>query len=70
VAEAWRDALGIDDIGADDNFFELGGESLLLMRIVANVRDHYTVDISIRQLYVKDRLTVSGMAAVVEEKTS
>ncbi|MCX4849520.1 type I polyketide synthase [Streptomyces sp. NBC_00893] len=68
VAAIWRKSLGIDAIGADDNFFELGGESLLLMRVVASLREQFTVNMSIRQLYVNDRLTISGIATVLEEK--
>ncbi len=69
VTEIWREALGLDDIGVDDNFFELGGESLLLMRVVARLREQFAVNMSIRQLYINDRLTVSGIATVLEEKT-
>ncbi|NED28985.1 acyl carrier protein, partial [Streptomyces anulatus] len=69
VTEIWREALGLDDIGVDDNFFELGGESLLLMRVVAQLREQFAVNMSIRQLYINDRLTVSGIATVLEEKT-
>lgn len=68
VAAIWRKSLGIDAIGSDDNFFELGGESLLLMRVVASLREEFTVNMSIRQLYVNDRLTISGIATVLEEK--
>ncbi|MFH0245594.1 beta-ketoacyl synthase N-terminal-like domain-containing protein [Streptomyces sp. HK10] len=70
VADIWREALGLDAIGVDDNFFEIGGESLLLMRIVAKLREHFTVTMSIRQMYINDRLTIAGMAAVLEEKTT
>lgn len=69
MTEIWREALGLDDIGVDDNFFELGGESLLLMRVVAHLREQFAVNMSIRQLYINDRLTVSGIATVLEEKT-
>ncbi|QYA95663.1 acyltransferase domain-containing protein [Streptomyces anulatus] len=69
VTGIWREALGLDDIGVDDNFFELGGESLLLMRVVAQLREQFAVNMSIRQLYINDRLTVSGIATVLEEKT-
>lgn len=69
MTEIWREALGLDDIGVDDNFFELGGESLLLMRVVAQLREQFAVNMSIRQLYINDRLTVSGIATVLEEKT-
>ncbi|MFE9748339.1 type I polyketide synthase [Saccharothrix saharensis] len=69
VAEIWHKVLGVEGVGADDNFFELGGESLLLMQIVSELRDHFVVTMSIRQLYVHDRLTVAGIAAILEEKT-
>ncbi|MFD5749849.1 type I polyketide synthase [Streptomyces sp. NPDC127033] len=69
VAEIWRTALGLDDVGVDDNFFELGGESLLLMRVIAELREQFAVNMSIRQLYINDRLTVSGIATVLKERT-
>ncbi|MCD9140974.1 amino acid adenylation domain-containing protein [Streptomyces albireticuli] len=40
VAEVWREVLRLDGIGVEDNFFEVGGDSLLLMRVMARLRDH------------------------------
>ncbi|GHC40266.1 amino acid adenylation domain-containing protein [Streptomyces cinnamoneus] len=39
VAEIWRDVLQRDRVGVDDNFFEVGGDSLLLMRVMARLRE-------------------------------
>ncbi|HEX8146092.1 MAG TPA: amino acid adenylation domain-containing protein, partial [Pyrinomonadaceae bacterium] len=33
IADAWRDALGLERVGADDNFFDLGGHSLLVTQV-------------------------------------
>ncbi|MBK8323382.1 MAG: hypothetical protein IPL06_11730 [Betaproteobacteria bacterium] len=37
LAEAWRDALKIERVGAHDNFFELGGHSLLALQVASVV---------------------------------
>ncbi|WP_372405536.1 amino acid adenylation domain-containing protein [Streptomyces luteireticuli] len=39
VAEVWREVLRLDHVGVEDNFFEVGGDSLLLMRVMARLRD-------------------------------
>jgi mycobactin peptide synthetase MbtE len=33
IATAWRDVLGVPEVGIDDNFFDAGGNSLLLVRV-------------------------------------
>ncbi|GCE39566.1 Siderophore biosynthesis non-ribosomal peptide synthetase modules Bacillibactin synthetase component F [Rhodococcus wratislaviensis] len=37
VAAAFRELLGVDQIGADDNFFELGGNSLMAVRVLSRI---------------------------------
>ncbi|MET9381774.1 amino acid adenylation domain-containing protein [Streptomyces sp. NPDC002928] len=39
VAGIWREVLRLDRVGMDDNFFEVGGDSLLLMRVMARLKD-------------------------------
>ncbi|MBH1934189.1 amino acid adenylation domain-containing protein [Streptomyces sp. AV19] len=39
VADVWREVLRLDRVGVEDNFFEVGGDSLLLMRVMARLRD-------------------------------
>ena len=38
VAGVWRQALGVDHVGADDDFFALGGHSLSAARVVNQLR--------------------------------
>ncbi|MBV9655646.1 MAG: AMP-binding protein, partial [Acetobacteraceae bacterium] len=37
VADAFKQAIGCEHVGADDNFFDLGGHSLLTMRVAAEL---------------------------------
>ncbi|RKF33334.1 non-ribosomal peptide synthetase, partial [Paraburkholderia fungorum] len=61
LAAAWREMLGIDDIGRHHNFFELGGDSILSLQIVARAREAGW-KITPRQLF--ERQTVAELAAV------
>ncbi|MGJ7519873.1 amino acid adenylation domain-containing protein [Variovorax sp. LT1P1] len=40
VCEAFADALGLDRIGRRDNFFDLGGNSLLVLKVLAQLQQH------------------------------
>ncbi|MGJ5892625.1 type I polyketide synthase [Streptomyces sp. V2] len=63
VVALWERALGVQGIAPDDNFFDLGGDSLLLMRLTAQVRDLLGAELSVRQLYLAQRLTPAGFLA-------
>ena len=65
VAECWELLLGIAPLGAQDDFFELGGDSLLATHMVARLREHFLLDLSLRDLL--ERPTVAGVAMVVGE---
>ncbi|WP_405647246.1 type I polyketide synthase [Streptomyces uncialis] len=67
VTRLWEESLGVTGIAPDQNFFDLGGDSMLLMRLTGQVRDALGVDLSVRRLYVGDRLTVAGFLAEAAE---
>jgi amino acid adenylation domain-containing protein len=46
LADIWAQVLKIDRVGIYDNFFDLGGDSLLIMRVIAQVRKTLQVDLS------------------------
>jgi amino acid adenylation domain-containing protein len=41
VAAAWRAALHLNAVGARDNFFDLGGSSLLLVEVLASLKNEF-----------------------------
>jgi amino acid adenylation domain-containing protein len=48
VAEAWRDAAGIEGAGVEDDFFASGGESLAAMRLLALLRERCGLELTLR----------------------
>ena len=38
IAEIWKTVLGVESVGRQDNFFDLGGHSLLLTKVLTQVR--------------------------------
>lgn len=39
LCQQWAHALGLPNVGPDDNFFTLGGDSILALRLVAQLRE-------------------------------
>jgi natural product biosynthesis luciferase-like monooxygenase protein/amino acid adenylation domain-containing protein len=65
LARIWSDVLGLKQIGADDDFFDLGGHSLLIMQVLARIRDTFQVELRMRRFF--DAPTIAGLAATIEE---
>ena len=65
LASIWRELLNIEQFGITDNFFDLGGNSLLAMRVLAQIRRTFQVEVSIRSLF--DGPTIEALGRAVEE---
>jgi acyl carrier protein len=61
---AWREVLGIGQIGVHDNYFELGGHSLSAMRVIARVEQRFGVTIPVSLLF--ERPTIAELATAIE----
>ena len=66
VRRTWQEALGIDDVGTHDAFVQLGGHSLIAIRIVAELRKAFQIDLPVRTLF--DAPTVAALARTIRER--
>ena len=67
VARIWQDALGMNDVGINDSFAQLGGHSLLAVRIVAELRKAFQIDLPVKALF--DAPTVAELSRYVKALT-
>lgn len=63
LGRLWEQLLGIDGIGAEDSFFELGGNSLLLTQLLAQIRKHFRLELSLASLF--ERPTIAAIASLI-----
>ncbi len=51
IAAAFAEILALREVGRDDNFFQLGGDSVLLIRLMAKVREDFGVTIGLHTVF-------------------
>ncbi|SFH30723.1 amino acid adenylation domain-containing protein [Nitrosospira sp. Nsp14] len=66
LAGAWREVLGIAQVGRHDNFFELGGHSLAILQVQQKLQQALSVSLPLR-LYFENPL-LKDIAAAVHER--
>lgn len=64
IAELWRDAIGVDQVGIDDDFLDLGGDSLVAVQLAGRISQRFKIDVSVAQLF--DNRTVRALAASID----
>ncbi|QRK13388.1 SDR family NAD(P)-dependent oxidoreductase [Archangium violaceum] len=65
VAEAFREVLGVDAVGAGSDFFSLGGSSLQASRVMARVNER--TGLRLREVAVFEYPSVSRLAAYIRQ---
>jgi len=64
----WQRLLGHNSIGSNDDFFGSGGDSLLLMRLGYEITDHFSIPLTVTELFGIHTLTVKTLADYIEQK--
>jgi acyl carrier protein len=64
IAAMWAEVLAVPKIGAFDDFFKQGGHSLMATRVVSRLREHFGVELPLRDMFAAR--TVAELAEAVE----
>lgn len=64
VSAILKTLLDLDRIGLDDNFFRIGGHSLLGAQVIAQIRDTFGIEFSLRDLF--DKATIREISLEIE----
>jgi len=65
IVEIWEELLGVHPIGIHDEFLHLGGNSLLAIRVAAELRESFQIEFPLKALLISP--TVEQMASFVED---
>jgi amino acid adenylation domain-containing protein len=61
IAAAWREVIGLGEVGVRDNFFEVGGHSLLMARVQARLEETLGRSVPLVELF--QHPTIAALAA-------
>lgn len=64
IADIWKNLLNVDVIGVNDNFFELGGNSLLVVRMLGQLKKEISADVAVADFFRTP--TIHALAQVIE----
>ena len=68
IATIWQEVLKVERIGINDPFFELGGHSLSMVRVHSKVREAFSSDISLVEMFQYP--TISELSTYFERQKS
>lgn len=64
----WEDILNVRPIGVMDNFFERGGHSILAIRLMSQIYQHFEQDLALATLF--QHPTIADLAVVLRQQNS
>jgi phthiocerol/phenolphthiocerol synthesis type-I polyketide synthase E len=68
LAQAWQEALGLEQLGIHDNFFDLGGNSLLWLKVVGRLKKELRREVPLTSVF--EAPTVAALAKLLGEGPS
>ncbi|AQR76918.1 hybrid non-ribosomal peptide synthetase/type I polyketide synthase [Paenibacillus larvae] len=66
IAQIWKEALGIEQVGLHDNFFDIGGNSLKLIRVYGRLQALTSKEVTIADMFANP--TVSTLSDFLSGK--
>jgi amino acid adenylation domain-containing protein len=61
----WTEVLGLSTLSIEDGFFDVGGHSILAARAVSRMREDFSIDLTLTDLFTRPR--ISQMAELVAD---
>lgn len=68
IAEIWKEALNLDEIGVEENFFDLGGHSILAVEIFNQINERYQIDLPLASII--EGITINGLVEKIQQEMS
>jgi len=65
LCQIWQEVLGVEQVGMTDNFFHLGGHSLLVVKLLAELKKSLDLNLQVKDLF--GFAVLSEMSAYIEE---
>lgn len=65
VADIWKRALGVNEVGRQDNFFDIGGHSLLVIQVLKELREHEKVTRAVQMTDLFRHTTIEALARFI-----
>ncbi len=60
----WGELLGVSPVGVHDNLFQIGGNSLTGLRLAAQIRETFGIELSVQKLFLAP--TIAELAPLIE----
>jgi thioesterase domain-containing protein/acyl carrier protein len=65
LTQLWEKLFGISPVSVQDNFFELGGDSLLAIRLFANIKQEFGITVPLHTIF--QNKTVEQLACILRQ---
>jgi amino acid adenylation domain-containing protein len=64
LGSIWAELLGLERVGIHDDVFDLGAHSLMAMKALAQIRERFSVDLALRNLF--ERPTIAALGELID----